>query len=146
MGRYGTKYHEDERELDQLRISRFGLNPFAADILIKSYKQNVAPQPANIIYQVNLSKADEKMDAKAKSKRRVEISLLTPGFVGPYTGLPKKGLDKFGLKLFARSYYENLRPQHISFIYQGVEVHIRTPGIGESEKKNVARNIYNPTI
>lgn len=142
MGKYGTRYFEDERILSDIKLDRFGINPFATKILIDSYKNKVAPQPATIIYDVGFQ--DKNMDEKTKDKHRVEISLKTPGFVGKLQP-PRGGLDKLGLKLFARSYYENVRPQHISFLYDGIEVHVRTPGIEEGSQKNIARDIFNPT-
>lgn len=139
-----TMYSEDLRELSDHVLNNFGLNAAALRLLIKSYMLNCSPQPATIMFEVPKQK-DNIVDRWALDKNRVEIHLVKPGFVGKATGVSRGDLDSTGLKLFARSYYNGLRPHPVSFLYKGIEVHLRTPGVSDSDKKNIARDIFNPT-
>ena len=134
MSKHDTQYSEGERELTKTHLSRFGLNPYALDILINSYIKFVAPYPTTLDYFVDMD------DARCQ----VEFEIRKPGYVGNRKGDAHK-LDEYALRLFCRSYFENTGPWPVSFLYKGMEVHVRTPGVSDSDRKNIARNIYNPT-
>lgn len=133
MSKLGTKYFEGERELDKYILSNLGLNPYAVDILVRSYAQFIKPHPVTFEYIVFI---DDK-------EVMFEVELRTPGYIGPIKGDAYK-LDNYALKMMCRSYFDNVSPNPISFLYLGFEVHIRTPGVSDSDRKNIARNIFNP--
>ncbi len=135
MSKQDTQYFENERELQKKHLSNFGLNPHACELLVKSYIQHCAPKPVSLDYFI---------DIEGSGREHVELELRTPGFVGAGKGDANK-LDKFGLRHFARSYFEDVSPHPVSFLFHKVEVHIRTPGISDNDRKNIARDIYNPT-
>jgi hypothetical protein len=139
-----TQYEENERELSMANVGRLGLNPFAVKLLVESYKNGMYPVPVELMALHN--EEDPIQDGKAPTKGLVEIHLRKPGYLGKKKSKTLEGIDKFGVKLLAQSYYYNLRPRPISFFFRGVEVHIRTPKIEEKRFKNVARNIWNPTL
>lgn len=139
-----TSYEENERELPLQNIANFNLNPFAFKLLLESYKKSVWPATLELV--VMMSDEDPKQDkAFLDSVGLVEITLRKPGYLGKEKVKDIKAIDKLGARLFAQSYYANVRPLPVSFFHQGVEVHIRTPKHAESKRKNIARNIWNPT-
>lgn len=137
-----TQYTENERELEMKVMERFGINPFAVKLLVDAYFKFVAPVPFSTTF--TLPKKDFKMDFAGGKQSQVEVYIYKPGYVG--RKFPsKKPIDQGALKLLAHSYYSHVRPYPISFLYNGAEIHLRTPGFEEFRKKNIAREIYNPT-
>ena len=142
MSKAGTQYSEGERELEMKVMENFGINPFAVKLLVDSYFKSVAPYPYSTTF--TMPKHDPKMDFTEGRAYQVEVYIYKPGYVGKkYKS--KKILDQGALKLVAHSYYSHVRPYPISFLYNGAEIHIRTPGFEEYRKKNIAREIYDPT-
>ena len=131
-----TMYTENERELQRKHLSNFGLNPYACDLLIRSYLKNIAPLPIILDYFI---------DVEDQGRHQVELTIKTPGYLGGRRGNANL-LDTFGLRLFCRSYYEDVKPYPVSFLYNKVEVHLRTPGVSEHAMKNIARDVFNPTV
>lgn len=138
MGKQDTKYSEKERVLTGKILNRYGLNPFAADIIVKSYKEKLAPQPVSFDYEMHVR---PNIASKEEQAFTAEVYLYTPGFLGKKKEVDVLELDKLALKMFVRSYLDHVRPQPISFVLDGVEVHIRTKGV--SNEKNIARAIFN---
>jgi hypothetical protein len=139
-----TSYEENEREITLQNISNFALNPFAFKLLLESYKKSVWPATLEII--VPMREPDPIQDKNfTESIGLVEVTLRKPGYLGKEKVTDIRAVDKLGARLFAQSYYANVRPLPVSFFHQGVEVHIRTPKHAESKRKNIARNIWNPT-
>jgi len=141
MSKFGTQYFEGERELKMTTLSNFGLNPYALGILAMSY-QHSTREPVKCTVEMN--KLDPKMDKKEGEKSQVYIEMRTPGFLGKVSGRMKKPIDQVALKLVAQSYYANIRPLPVSFVFDGVEFHFRTPGVAEDKHKNIARDVFNP--
>lgn len=103
---------------------------------MESYLKNVAPYPVSLDYYI---------DIEDKGREHIELELRKPGYVGARKG-DTNLLNKFGLRHFCRSYFEWVSPRHIDFVFNGVEIHLRTPGVEEFSEKNIARNIFNPTV
>jgi len=135
MSKFNTQYFENERELGRKHLSNFGLNPYALEILMKSYILRCAPKPVSLDYYI---------DIEGSGREHIKLEIRKPGYVGTGKADPML-LDEFGLRLFARSYFEDVSPWPVSFLHGGFEIHLRTPGVSESDKKNIARDIYNPT-
>lgn len=125
-------YSEGERLVTAKHLNTFNLNPFAFDILMDSYIKNIHPRPVKFTYW--MKKPDQKMDKVAVSKM-VELHIATAGYLGKEKGSPEE-LDRIGAELFCRSYYEELRPMAVSFqVFNAVEVHLRTPGVSDSDEE-----------
>lgn len=136
MSKHDTQYSETERELEIKHLSNFGLNPHACIIMVESYKKQMAPLPVTFEYFVTV---------EGKGLLKMEVVLRTPGYLGARTA-SGSSLDPFGVKMFCRSYIEGVAPYPVDFIFRGVEVHLRTPGAkSDLDKKNIARNIFDPT-
>jgi len=135
---FNTTNSESERELTFQHLNRYGINPFAAKALVVEYIEKVSPRP--LVVTVNLeSKAKDIMDLREGTKRQVYIEMRTPGRVG--VKATDIGVNNTMLKMLALSYYLNRRPKPFSFLFAGVEIHLRTPGVAEDKYTNIARNI-----
>lgn len=135
MSKHDTKYTEGEREINRKHLSNFGLNPYATEILVRSYKQHCAPFPVIFDYYIEVTD---------RGFCHVMVELRTPGYVGNTKG-DANLLDRLALRMFCRSYFEEVSPYPVDFFMEGAEVHIHTPGVSDQEKKNIARNIFDPT-
>lgn len=135
MSKHDTKYSESEREIGRKHLSNFGLNPYACEILVNSYKKMCAPMPVYFDYFIEITD---------KGQAHVMVELKTPGYIGSRKGNAEL-LDKMGLRMFCRSYFEEVSPYPVDFFMQGVEVHIHTPGVSDTQYKNIARHIFDPT-
>lgn len=129
-----TMYDEGMREVHRKHLSNFGLNPIALEIVLASYRKNIFPMPVKIPYIVETPAGD----------KLVEMEIKKPGYLGGRSGSWEL-LDKFGLRLFLRSYFQDVSPHPVSFFYEGLEIHLYTPG-ADSKLKNMAREIFNPTL
>jgi hypothetical protein len=139
-----SQYEELERELTIQNIANLNINPFAFKLLFEAYRKKVYPETLELLVQ--LHGEDPIQDPKVpQSTNLVEITMKKPGYLGKKKHKNPKDVDSFGVKLVAQSYYYQVRPLPISFFFGGVEVHIRTPKFAEFARKNIARNIYNPT-
>jgi hypothetical protein len=134
-----TMYSENERELTLKQLDNWGLNPFSFWGMIESYIQHIHPLPVRWTYEYFTK--DDIMDPRAESKKLVELDIRAVGNLSSkFWGNPLK-LDQTFTRLFCQSYYENLRPLPISFqIMDAIEIHLRTPGVTDSERKNPLRN------
>jgi hypothetical protein len=103
-------------------------------LLVQSYIKRISPHPVSLDYIVLI---DDK-------EVLIELELRKPGYVGPTKGDAHK-LDNLALRMLCRSYFDYVSPWPVSFVYQGIEVHIRAPGVSDSDRKNIARNIFDPT-
>ena len=130
-----TQYEEKERELLDKHLSNFGLNPFALKIIVSSYMKNVYPLPVVFDYFVKTPLGNA----------QAEMSIKKPGFLGKGQGSGEL-LDVFGVRLFCRSYFDNVSPYPVHFVYKGLEILIHTPGADPKKYKNLARDIFNPTL
>src|SRR5690606_11626547 len=121
------------------QLANFGLNPFGFWGMMESYLQYVHPLPIKLTYEYKLE--DEIMDPRAPTQKLVELEIRAVGNLSnKYQGNPMK-LDQTFTSLFCRSYYEYLRPLPVSFqIMDAVEIHLRTPGVADSEAKNPLRD------
>jgi hypothetical protein len=107
--------------------------------MIESYIEKIHPLPVSWVYEY--FKEDAIMDGRAESKQLVEIYIKTAGYNGSKRGNPKD-LDLTFARLAASSYYQYLRPLPVSFqVLEAVEVHFRTPGVSDFDKKNPLRDI-----
>lgn len=144
MSKAGTMYSETEQFAAAKQLDRIGLNPFAFWMMVESYLQ-IAPLPIKYVW--NAAGKDIIMDKAADSKGIVELYIVNTGYIGKKIGDISK-LDILATNLFCQSYYANVRPQPISFTVfnNAVEIHLRTPGISDFDKKrkNPFRNIFNP--
>lgn len=140
--KHGTNYEEAERELKLSVLDRFGINPWALALVVRSYKDVAGGEPVSITVQMD--KKDEKMDKRGPTVGFVEIHIMTPGFLAKKTGKMKGPLDMQAVKLLAHSYYSHVRPLPVGFYFDGLEFQFRTPGVAEDDHKNIARNVYNP--
>lgn len=129
-----TQYDENERELTEKHLSNFGLNPFALKLLVRSYMANIYPEPILLDYFV---------EVQDLGQCHFELEIRKPGYLGAKRG-NAEALDPYGLRLFCRSYFEHVSPYPVDFFYQGLEIHLRTPG-ADAKYKNIARDIFNPT-
>lgn len=129
-----TMYNETERMLTLNHLNKFNLNPIAFWEMMENYIQFVHPNPVKTT--ITFEKGDD-----------VELNIYAVGNVSTkYWGDPRK-LDENFVNLFAHSYHVGVSPSPISFqVMDAIEVHLRTPGALDSEKKNLVRNIFNPTI
>jgi hypothetical protein len=135
---FDTRESLSEREVSFQTMNKFGLNPFSFKILAESYMRNIYPN--NFAATVELSsKGQDKMDVRSVSFRKVYIEMRAPGKVAARS--TSEGLDLFGLKTACLSYYMNMRPKPLSFLFSGIEIHLRTPGVSEGDYKNPMRNI-----
>ncbi len=128
-----------ERESSPKRLSNFGLNPFALEMLVKSYIEKASPQPFKASISIGY---EDKI--KNKVGRRVDIYLLTPGYLGKHRADPRV-IDDTALRLFVQSYYHDLFPLPTSFLYHGIEVHLRSPDHNEFDRKNPMAQLFDPT-
>lgn len=129
-----TMYQDKEREIKRKHLSNFGLNPYALEIVLDSYRKNIYPMPVKIPYIVDTP----------NGTALVEMEIKKPGYLGGRSGNWEQ-LDKFGLRLFLRSYFQDVSPNPVDFFYNGLEIHIYTPG-ADPKLKNIAREIFNPTL
>lgn len=135
-------YEENERAISLNTAKNLGLNPIALKKTLEMYKKTHAPKPAHI--KINI-----KPDAKVvlgKLEEAVDIYMSTPGYLGRATTLNINKADPRDvacLKLLCGSYFIHVRPYPIGFFMDGVEIHIRTPGVDDTKDKNIARNIFN---
>lgn len=139
----GTMFSEMERMVTLTQLNNFSLNPHAFWGMIESYIENIHPLPVKWVYTYH--KDDPLMDPRAKSKGLVELYIYAVGNnSSKFQGSPKK-LDQVFTKLFCSSYYKNMRPLPVSFqVMDAIEIHLRTPGEGEYDRKNPLRKIFNP--
>ena len=128
-----TMYSETERMLTLTHLDKFALNPVAFWEMMENYIAKVHPLPI-------------KTTIEFETGDNVELTIYAVGNISTkYWGDPRK-LDEGFVNMFAYSYHIGVSPSPISFqIMNAIEVHVRTPGTMDSDKKNLVRNIFNPT-
>lgn len=133
------------RNVPMSNLSNLGVNPYAIKILVDSYKAKIKPKPVKIDYYMIAKEVDNNKILETVPDADVEISLSTPGYVGRGSG-NVHDLEKRGVRDTCRSYYKYVRPMPCSFLFDGVEIHIRTAGVSDQDKKNIAREVHDPTL
>jgi len=133
MSKAGTMYSEQERLIKLQNLAAFGVNPHAAFLVFESYAEKVSPLPVKFVWE---AQGKDLMDNAARSVGRVELYIMTAGYVGKRMGRVEK-LDLLAVKILCMSYYTQQRPLPLSFqMANAVEFHLRTPGISDSDSKN----------
>jgi hypothetical protein len=135
-----TGYSEKERLMNMKTLSNFNINPFAALMVFEDYAHIGHPLPIKYVWEA--TGKDEIIDPAAKDVGRVELYIITAGYVGNRLADVSK-MDRTALNLLCQSYYKYCRPAPISFqLANAVEFHIRTPGESDFGKhKNPLRDI-----
>ena len=134
-----ASYDETERPLTMNTLGNLGLNPAAVKMLVEDYKAMISPFPIKIVVSVG----DSPIMRLKESEKTIEIYVRKPGYVGRSGGGDASKIRKFARRMVAKSYSDYVSPRLMSFVFDGIEVAIKTKGVDEG--KNIARNIYNPT-
>jgi len=132
-------YDETERTVSLKNLDNFGINPAAVNMLVQDYKKHCMPNPITLCISCGASPIVRLSDASDE----VEIYLRTPGFVGRAGKGDASRISKFARRMVAKSYADYVSPRLLSFVFDGVEVAVKTKG--EDEGKNIARVLFNPT-
>ena len=125
-----TQYAENERDISPKNLDALNLNPHAMHLLAKSYIEKAKPLP----YKAEIMIGNEVVD----------FYMMMSGYLGKYRANPNQ-IDQTALRLFVHSYVKGLYPLPCSFLYMGIEVHLRSRKMREFERKNPLREIYDPT-
>ena len=136
---------EEMRVVPMSNLDNLGINPYAIKLLTKSYKEKIAPKPVKIDYYQIAEEVGNQDILETVPDVDVEISLSTAGYLGRGAG-NVNDLDKRGVRDTCRSYFKYVRPRPASFIFDGVEIHIRTAGFSDQDMANITREVYDPTL
>ncbi len=125
-----TQYSENERDISPKNLDVLNLNPHAMHLLAKSYIEKAKPLP----FKAEISIGDNIID----------FYMAMPGYMGKHRA-DRSMIDATALRLFVHSYAKGLFPVPCSFLYLGIEVHLRSRVMEEFKRKNPLREIYDPT-
>lgn len=129
------------RDLTPDVLNNLGYNGFGFKMIVDSYKQRVAPMPVKVDYHPFADEVDNERIMQKLPEKKLEMYLSTPGYLGMKHG-SVSDLDQKGLKFVLRSIYRE-KKKPLSFLMNGVEVHVRNAEVSDSEVKNIARDLLN---